>query len=189
MKKLKSNRYEKAVNEIKNLDENLSSKIVEEIKESDKDHFHVATIKISDRPGQVKNDVSVVTQKLNQIQFDKLQKNFQFLGFNKLILSHDPRLNVEKEFKIVPPVKTQDEIDAEIEAEVEARVKARLEAQEGKEEKDPVKTQDENSNVYGKTSKEMKAFAETNEIDIVGLIKKEEIEGAIVAWIEAQKEA
>lgn len=185
MKNLKSNRYEKAVNEIKNLDESLVEKIKSEIKESDKGYFHVAMVKIHERAGSVKNDVSVTTQPFGLIQFEKLQKNYQFLGYNKLILVHDPRLETQDEFvgetkKVVPMSK--EELDELIEQRVQERMDAR-EQLEGKSKEELIEK------VYGNTVKEMKIFADLKEIDLTGLIKKEDIEGAIDAWLELEAQS
>lgn len=161
MKRVKTNRYEQAVKEMKNLDESLVEKIKEEIKETDKDHFHVIMVKVLDRPGQVKNATTVTTQQFNEIAFQKIQKKFQFLGFTNLILLHDPRQNIEAvEEKVLDssPKKTQEEIDNGGEF------------------------------ICGDSLKELKAFAKENEIDITGLIKKDEIKSALLAWHNTKNE-
>lgn len=98
-KTVNANRFEKAAKELNKIVGGLASKISKTIKESDIFHYHVALVKVSDRPGQIKNKVTVSVQVYAKQGWEKIQKNFQFHGFNKIVLVHDP-----EKVKAAPPV-------------------------------------------------------------------------------------
>lgn len=191
MKTLKVSNYQQALKEINALDSEKAGIIKEEINFDDRNHYHVAMVRITDRPGQAKNDVSVNVQMFHESGFQKLEKNFQILGFNKLIVVHDPNQNPVEETQTAPQTtppattKTPEEIEAEIEAKANAKADelfnarlAKMEAEKG--------THDE-AVKFGETIAEMKAFAELNKIDLSGLKKSEDIKTAIETWLAEQK--
>ena len=119
------------------VEKGLSKKIKEKINHADRKHFHVVLVKVTDRPGQVKNKVSVSVQMFAKHGWEKIQKNFQFLGFNKIALLHDPTLLDEKEEVVIPTharqaatIAATKEVNAEMDAEIEKRVEARLKARQ-----------------------------------------------------------
>ena len=198
MKKVIANRFQKAVEEIRNLDKNQVLKINEEIKIEDEQHYHVAMVKITDRPGEAKNEVSVTVQMFNEHGFKKIEKNFKFLGWTKLIVLHDPKLNIEEveEVEEVEATKINGKVltDAEIEAEIERR------AEEKAIEKlnELQKTESKNEEVHeqgkvipnpfenGDTVEVMKEFAKKNDIDLSGLRIKDEIKAVLTTWFNDQ---
>ena len=204
MKTLKVSNYQQALNEINALDSAKAGIVKEDIKFDDRNHYHVALVRITDRPGQAKNDVSVNIQMFHQAGFEKLEKNFQILGFNKLIVVHDPTQNPVEETQTAPQsgtndtppatTKTPEEIEAEIEAKANAKADelfnarmAKMEAEKGKQgEGTPPATTDEPVKI-GETIAEMKAFAELNKIDLSGLRKAEDIKTAIETWLSEEK--
>lgn len=200
MKTLKVSNYQQALKEINALDSTKAGIIKEEINFDDRNHYHVAMVRITDRPGQAKNDVSVNVQMFHESGFQKLEKNFQILGFNKLIVVHDPNQNPVEETQTAPQTtppattKTPEEIEAEIEAKANAKADelfnarlAKMEAEKGTEgQGTPPATTDE-AVKFGETIAEMKSFAELNKIDLSGLKKSEDIKTAIETWLAEQK--
>jgi len=208
MKKFNANRHQLAVTEMEQLDKSQVDKIKEEINFDDRNHYHVAMVKITDRPGEAKNDVSVVVQHFNEQGFEKIKKNFAFLGWNKLIVVHDPSQNPKEETTPIAPVQTTETTSnagtqmttEEIEAEIERRAneKALKIVEDSKTNDDDQsnagtgldKDQD-NDNVpfhFGETVKEMEDFAKANGIDLSGLRKKDEIKAVILTWHNEQQE-
>jgi hypothetical protein len=207
MKTFKANNFNQALKEIQSLDSEKSGIVKEEINFEDRNHYHVAMVRITDRPGEAKNEVSVNVQMFHEAGFRKLEKNFPFLGWNKLVMIHDPKQNPVEETiapqagSIVPPVitKTQEEIDAEIEAKANAKADELFEARLAKMEAD--KTQDasvaplqgnkldadQQLEFFGSaTVDQLKEYAKDNEIDLSGLKVKEDIKTTILAWYEDQ---
>lgn len=101
-KTFKSNRYAKATKELEAIAKGLSEKVSEDIKDTDKFHYHVALVKVTDRPGQVNNKVNVSVHCYSKQGWEKIQKNYAFHGFSKIVLVHDPS-QVEEEQPIIVP--------------------------------------------------------------------------------------
>jgi hypothetical protein len=199
MKTFKANNYDQAVKEIDALDKSKTEVIKEDIRFEDRKNFHVAMVRITDRPGEAKNDVSVNVQMFHDQGFVKLQKSFSFLGWNKLVVVHDPRQNeieatnptIEKD----SAMKTPAEIEAEIEAPKKCFKKSWQKWKRGKKTSDSTKSGDVPE--VGKDSQmeffasstvdQLKEYAKTNEIDLSGLKAKEDIKLAIVTWYEDQQ--
>lgn len=199
MGNIKTNRYSQAVSEIEKLHKDLLLKVSEEIDEKEKKLFHVLLVKIIDRPGEVTNVVTGKVQKYNRHGFDKIKKNYKFLGFNKLILLHDPALNPKEEApKAVELKKVETKMsDADMEAEIERRATERANAiiasQKKEAPKEPLKEdgQGEGSTIAdpfakGDTIDMMKEFAKENDIDLSGLSKKDEIKATLITWYNDQ---
>lgn len=204
-KTFKANNYSQAVKEVEALDKDQANRIKEEIKFSDRKHHHVVGVKISDRPGQAKNDVRVQTIILNDDKFNKLKKNFAFLGFAKIILLHDAS-QVEDDG-------SEETLHVHDKQAIEARIKKELEAKHEKEKqelRDQLKQQaiDNKTNddetegdgneggseipnpfEKGDTIDAMKEFAEENDIDLSGLKLKDEIKATLTTWFNEQSES
>lgn len=90
MSKIKTNNFDQAKKEMEAMDATLVSKIPSEIDAKDSKHYHVAMVKIMDRPGEVKNDVSINVQAFHQRGFEKIKESFRFLGYSKITVVHDP---------------------------------------------------------------------------------------------------
>lgn len=108
---IKTNNFDQAKKEIQAMDADMVSKIPSEVDVKDSKHYHVAMIKIMDRPGEVRNEVSVNVQMFHPRSFDKIKSSFRFLGYSKITVIHDP----SKKGKVEPvkepskePAKTDD---------------------------------------------------------------------------------
>jgi len=202
MKTFKASNFDQALKEINSLDPTVSGIIKEEINYDDRNHFHVAMVRITDRPGEAKNEVSVNVQAFHPEGFAKLEKNYSFLGWNKLVIIHDPKQNpveetiAPKSGSIEPPVvtKTQEEIDAEIDAKANELFEARMAKIEAEKAGSiapplvPVLDADQQLEFFGEAGIDaLKQYAKDNEIDLTGLKLKDEIKSAILAWYEDQK--
>lgn len=138
MKKFQANNHQQASKQLDAIADGLSKNLPETVNHQDRFHYHVAMVRIDNRPGEAKNDVSFNVQQFHGRGFDKMKKNIQFLGFTQAVILHDPT-QVEEEKGTAKPVhqlktesKTREEIRKEIEAEneeeIERRVQERLEA-------------------------------------------------------------
>lgn len=206
MTKIKANRHQQSVLEIEKLDKELVGKINEEINHDDRNHFHVALVRITDRPGEAKNHVSIVVQKFNEPGFAKIEKNFKFLGWNKMIVVHDPRQNPKEETPMAPAQTpapttnagtgmTAEEMEAEIERRAQEKANQLIEASKNADDSTNTVTETETEgnkkNVpypfeNGDTVEAMKAFAKENEIDLSGLKIKDEIKACLLTWYNEQ---
>lgn len=198
MKTIIANRFQKALAEIEKLDKEQALKLNEEIKFENRNHYHVAMVKITDRPGEAKNEVSVTVQMFNDHGFKKIEKNFKFLGWTKLAILHDPTLNEKEETKELvkgsDKVLTEQEIEAEIERRAEEKANARIKKIQEKAKLDETKSNEKNEggiNVpnpfeNGDTVEVMKEFAKNNDIDLSGLRIKDEIKAVLTTWYNDQ---
>lgn len=127
MKKSKANNHQQASKELAVLDAKLAETLQEEINESDKGHYNVILVRIKDRPGEAKNEVTMNIQTFNKRGFERLGDNLAFHGINKMILLHDPALETEEDEVIIPNheiQKTEEEIRKEVEEGNDEKVKA-----------------------------------------------------------------
>ncbi len=206
MTKIKANRHQQAVLEVEKLDKELVGKINEEINHDDRNHYHVALVRITDRPGEAKNHVSIVVQQFNEPGFAKIEKNFKFLGWNKMIVVHDPRQNPKEETPIAPvqtPAPTTnagtgmtaEEMEAEIERRAQEKANQLIEASKNTDDSANAGTgtaTDENKKNIpdpfenGDTVKAMKEFAEKHNIDLSGLKLQGEIKATLLTWYNEQ---
>lgn len=98
MGKIKPNNLEKAQKEFDSIEGKEKNSIPSEIAEADKDSFVAALVKISVVGKKAFKGVSI--QQFNAQSFEKIQKNFKFLGIDKIIVLHDPTVQEgEKETK------------------------------------------------------------------------------------------
>jgi hypothetical protein len=194
MSQIKANNYQKAFEELKVLDPETAMTLKETIAFDDRFHFHVAMVRISDRPGEAKNEVSVNVQQFHEPGFEKVSKSFRFLGFNNLIVVHDPKNHVDDipEPTAILPVstivlKTQADIESEIEEKAEARAEVLLQAKLAsmKVVVDEIEVK-KAFNLDELDFFQLKEFAEANEIDLSGLKKKEDVKEAISTWLAEQ---
>lgn len=209
MKTFKASNYAQALKEIQSLDSEKAGIVKEEINFEDRAHYHVAMVRITDRPGEAKNEVSVNVQMFHEAGFRKLEKSFPFLGWNKLIVIHDPKRNPVEETiapeagSVAPTVitKTQEEIEAEIEAKAETKANELFEARMAKMKETETNIgsgsvapaqgnkldTDQQLEFFGSaTVDQLKEYAKDNEIDLSGLKVKEDIKATILAWYEDQ---
>lgn len=201
MQKIKANNYAVASKELVAYSEDLEGVIPEEINFKDRKHYVVAMVKVIDKPGQPKNDVKVDIICQDKIRFERMVKNYQFHGYVKMILIHDPSQLEEQESNKIPSyikTKTEAEIRKEVEAEMEATINKRVEeaiAQKMKSNEE-VQTQKEEDKDKDKEKKltvaklkkmngaDLEALAKENELDLTGLDKVEDKRNAIITWFE-----
>lgn len=212
MSKIKTNRFQQAIVELSELDKNQLKKINEEIDAKDSKYYHVAMITIITREGQAKNDVKVNVGKFHEQNFKKLEKNFVFFGYTKLIILHDPNLPIEGvEIKTEQTIEnvssktsmTEEEMEAEIERRAKEKADAHIESlnlQEpktgaveggGKQEdsgKGKEKKEIPNPFANGTTKAPMIEFATANNIDLSGVKTQPEIELVLKTWYDEQVE-
>lgn len=209
MSKIKTNRFQQAIVELSELDKNQLQKLNEEIDIKDSKHYHVAMVTIITREGQAKNDVRVSVGKFHEQGFKKLEKNFIFFGYTKLIILHDPNSPIEgveetKETTIEnvssKPLMTEAEMEAEIERranEKATEIIGSLGSEETKNDSGDLlvegKEIDNSKNVpypfeKGQTAEIMKAFAKEHDIELSGLRKVDEIKAVLLTWYNEQVE-
>lgn len=198
MKTLQANNLDQATKELNNLDEGLVNKLNTEVKESNKNHYHVIMLRIRERSGQIKNDVSLNVQHYNKRGFEKLKKSFQ-LHCNKMIVLHDPEQN-EEQIKVAPPKhviqKTEAEIRAEVQKEADAEIDRRVQERLAELQSSESNEGDESQDVDLIDLKDIRAlnleglvqYAEQNEIDLEGKEKVKEIKPIVIAWAKAENE-
>lgn len=192
-----ANNLDQATKELNKLDQVLVEKLNTEVKEANKNHYHVIMLRIRERSGQIKNEVSLNVQHYNKRGFEKLKKNFQ-LHCNKMIVLHDPEQNEEK-VKVGPPQhiiqKTESEIRAEVQkeadAEVERRVQERLKEIEDQSNQDSEEDEDgliDLKDIRSLNLEGLVQYAEVNEIDLEGKTKVKDIKPIVITWAKAENQ-
>jgi hypothetical protein len=204
MKTVKANKFEKAIKELMAFSKDLEGVIGEDIPVANSNHYNAIMIKVIDNPGSPKNIVKADVMTFDKIRFERMLKKFPFHGFSKMIVLHDPSLNPKSDSPIVPGhVKSQTEaeirkeLEAEFDERLEAKIKEKMDAMmelkakgakkededgEGSEGGEKISSDD----IEKLTVDELKQYAKDNEIDLTGLKVKEDIKGAVMAWIEDQ---
>ena len=185
MSKISSNNYDQAVKEIKGMDAELVSRIPEKINANDANHYHVALVRITDRPGQVKNDVNVNVQQYHKNGFEKIKKTFIFQGFAKLVVVHNPENNSKT---------TQKKVDATVADDVDSRTVANddntpvVDQNAGKRHQiDPVEALEQQyQNAIGGNKPELIDFAERHDIDLSEATNNDLRVEAINKWYNAK---
>ena len=172
MKQFQANNHNKANKELKSLDSSMSVK--EEINHYDRKMYHVIGIKIEARPNEAKNKVIANTIQLHKHGFDKLEKNFRFLGYTKLIVLHDPT-NLDEDPDVVVPAhqkaKIKSDVEKDVKAEMEAEIEKRVEERMAKQAKENDAKVEADAKLKEKEDKEVeaiKAFEDEFATAIVG---------------------
>jgi ribosomal protein S10 len=200
MKTIKPNNFGQALKEVEGLDKDQAGKVKKAINASDRKHNHVIGVKIMDRPGQVKNDTQIQTMILTDDKLKKLNKNFKFHGFAKLIILHDASQDTEDETPVLH-IQTESKIEAKIKAELEAKHKAEMDDLRAKLKAEAIQDQKETKDAgnddvdvlvkfeteLDSTVDELKEYAKDNEIDLSGLKNKADIQLAIGTWLNDQE--
>jgi hypothetical protein len=156
------------------MDSSLVSKIPTEIDSKDSKMYHVALVKIMDRPGEVKNDVSVNVQQYHERGFEKIQSSFRFLGYSKITVIHDPK-------KKNAPAQPKAEPKAEPAKTDEAKSDVVSDAKNDNEDFDAVA----NEVIANGTVADLDAFANDHTVsDYPTSGNKSEKQQAIKAWLK-----
>ena len=125
-KEIKPNNLKQALKEIGALDEALVDSVPDKIAKIEEFVFHVLQVKIVTKIGQVKNDVIVSKQTYNKRSFEKFKSSYIYLGFDRIIVLHDPNM-VEDKPEVVLPEFSKKEIEAKIRKEYDRKMEARIE--------------------------------------------------------------
>lgn len=97
MSTLKANNQAQATKELQAIDKTLVENVNFNIKKTDEGNYHVALVRITERPGQVKNKVSITTHQYNKRAFPKAKKQVVFMGYAHAIILHDPTIKAKKQ--------------------------------------------------------------------------------------------
>lgn len=209
---IKASNIESAMKELEGIKKGLADSVSQEIPHANRKHVVVAMVKIVDKPGEVENEVKVDTVCYDPKRFERMKKRFQFHGYTKMIVLHDPsQIEDEGDAPVVPlheKRKTEAEIRAEVQAEMDLEVEKRV-AQKLKEKAEQNKGGDGTEGtgtdgddddkdgpqpidvkvLDGMKSQELQDFAKEKGIDLSGLNNKEEYKVAITTWISEYNES
>lgn len=204
MNKIKANNYQQAFKEIDAIDKEVAKALPQEINENDRGHYVVALVKQQDNPVKKKYDVTINIQQYDERGFAKAEKGLAFLGFDKMVILHNPEEVTAQAQPTTPapatpatPTETAEQIEARLKAEFEKKyagyVPAPATPAPAAATEDTTATGTENAgtgtdpktvNLKEYTVAQLETFAKENEIDIKGLTKKDDIFNALTAWQE-----
>ena len=197
MKTIKANNYKQAKAELEKLDIE-TSKVKETINASDKFHYHIALIKIINKPGKVKNDTTVMVQSFHKRGFEKATKNFKNNGFDLCVLLHNPEKLKEEQGSKIPEYQKRraaEEIKAEVEAEKQAEIAKRIAKKEKELEAEQVEseTQDDAevvdlSEIRAMNQERLIAYAKENEIETGDETRVRQLLPIVIDWAKSQNE-
>ena len=204
MNKIKANNYQQAFKEIEAIDKEVAKALPQEINENDRGHYVVALVKQQDNPVKKKYDVTLNIQQYDERGFAKAEKGLAFLGFDKIVIIHNPETVTATAQTTAPapatpatPTETAEEIEARLRKEFEEKYKgfapapatpAPAPASEDASATGTANTGTETTpktvDLKEYTVAQLETFAKENEIDIKGLTKKDDIFNALTAWQE-----
>jgi hypothetical protein len=202
MNKIKANNYQQAFKEIEAIDKEVAKALPQEINENDRGHYVVALVKQQDNPVKKKYDVTINIQQYDDRGFAKAEKGLAFLGFDKMVILHNPEqvtATVQTPAPATPatPTETAEQIEARLKKEFEEKyagyVPAPVTPAPAPASEDTTATGTANTgtettpktvDLKEYTVAQLEAFAKDNEIDIKGLTKKDDIFNALTAWQE-----
>jgi len=192
--------YGSAFKQMEAIDKDLAKKLPKEVAESDANHYVVALVKRQHIVEQERYETSFNLQQYGEKGFLKISKNFKVLGFNRVIVLHEPQgkpekvvVNTAEEVTgTFDPEAERARIKAELEADKEAEIKAEVERRLAAlapaapaapaEENDPKKL-----DLSALDAKALKDFAKKNKIDITGLETEADVLNALQAWQNEKK--
>lgn len=90
MRTFKANNYQQALSQLQSIDPSLGPKLQEEIKFENRKHYAILLIRKINDARRERYLTSFNVQFFNSYQWAKLQKGFNYLGYNTLIVLHDP---------------------------------------------------------------------------------------------------
>ncbi len=200
MKTIKANNYDQVLKELEAMGAGKDS-VKNEINECDSKMYHIVGVRIEMGEG-LRNKAHFRVMKYHRRGYEKAMRSSYTLGFYKMILLHDPNLKEGESAEVIEPKKqeSQEDVEKRIQAEVDRRVQAQLKAREEAEAKaesekeqngefgqaEPIES-GMGEDYWGKTVEDMKNFANDEGIDITGLKKKDDIKGAILAYLAEKK--
>ncbi len=212
MKTIKANNFKQAFEELKAIDPVIADKLEETIDENDAGHNIVLCIKRTNNESTKQYETVIAKQPFDNISFEKLQRDYQFLGFDKIILLHKADgakvidLNAERAdtdgANTTAPVagKSEEQIREEMRQEYEAKYAGYVPAPTApvamsQEEKDAKVKADRKTEFLAlnlnsvKKGDDLHALAKEFEVDVTALTKVDDVRGALAEFQKEQKEA
>ena len=206
---VKANNYKQAYEELKVLDATLAEKLSEEIDANDQGHNMVLCIKRHNNEQTQQYETNVSVQAFDNVSFEKLQRDYQFLGFSKIILLHKADgakvIDINAEAKAASATtipETEEQMRERIEKEVaekyagyvpagtpattNAPSQAEIEANAKIARKKEFLTLNLNS---VKKGDDLHALAKEFEVDVTGLTKVDDVRGALAQFQKDEIEA
>lgn len=92
MSTIKANNHSQACKELEAIEQGLSSKISSEVKEGNKNHFNVILVQRINDSVNERYITKLVPQAFSAEGYEKVKKQFQYLGYSKVVLLHDPNM-------------------------------------------------------------------------------------------------
>jgi hypothetical protein len=90
MGQMEANNYERAFNQLQGLDEALAQKLPRTINPANANYYTVVLVRKTNDVARERYITTFQIQSFNKRQLEKLQKSFVFLGYNTVIILHDP---------------------------------------------------------------------------------------------------
>ena len=207
---VKANNYKQAYEELKVLDATLAEKLSEEIDANDQGHNMVLCIKRHNNEQTQQYETNVSVQAFDNVSFEKLQRDYQFLGFSKIILLHkadgakviDLNAEAQAATATAPVAETEEQMRERIAKEFEAKYagyvpstpagnaaassQAEIEANAKAARK--IEFLAMNLNAV-KKGDDLHALAKEFEVDVTGLTKVDDVRGALAQFQKDEIEA
>lgn len=95
MSTIKANNYSQACKEVEAIEQGLSAKISSEVKEGNQNHFNVIMVQRINDSANERYITKLVPQAFSAEGYEKVKKQFQYLGYSKIVLLHDPTAKEE----------------------------------------------------------------------------------------------
>lgn len=197
---VKANNYTQAYEELKVLDTKVADELSDVIDKNDEGHNIVLCIKRTNNESTQQYETTVSKQPFDNVSFEKLQRDYQFLGFSKIILLHKADgakvidINAESAASTAPATpETEEQMRERLEKEYAKKYEGYGPAGSAP----AAPTQDEiaasakaarkieflalNLNTV-KKGDDLHALAAEFEVDITGLTKVDDVRGALVQF-------
>lgn len=120
MSTIKANNYSQASKELEAIEKGLSASISEDVKAGNENHFNVVMVQRINDAVNERYLTKLVPQTFSSEGYEKVKKQFKYLGYTKIILLHDPTLKEEVKQPVVEPTK-EEEVKQEQAAKAEKK--------------------------------------------------------------------
>jgi len=208
MKVLEANNLSQAVKELNKIDKSLVEKLNADVKDADKKYYHVILVKVKDRPGQAKNEVTFIVQTYNARGFEKIKKNYVFQDFSQVILLHDPTQLSDEDLQDNKSAKktsgkddakdetianqkqtisAKDQEIADLKAQLASKENGGADDKKDKKSGDDKKTIGDDFDVETADFKGLNEYAAANEIPLNGKRSTDDIRVEVKKWLASQK--
>ena len=88
---MKASNFTQACKELEAIESGLSNGLSPEIKEGNANHFNIIMVQRINDAVNERYITKLVPQAFSYDGYEKLKKQYQYLGYSKIILLHDPR--------------------------------------------------------------------------------------------------